>query len=613
LKGNLKKKKFVAKGMVCASCEKIVAKQAHKVKGVKDIHVDYATGEGEVTYDGSVTSFDEILAKIGERGYACSADGGPQKNGLKEPLMMLGILAIVVGAYLIIEPTVEGYTPTLGQDASLALLFIVGLFTGFHCVAMCGGFVVSYTTKSAEEGKSTYMSHVKYGLAKTFSYAFFGAVFGLIGSYVAFTPLLRGLAAVLAGVFLIIFGLNMLGYLPRLKRLRLGMPAFLSRFISSHTGSDSGPATVGLLNGLMIACGPLQAIYLMAAATGSPFTGAAYLAAFGLGTLPVLLGFGVLTSALEVRMTKNILKYSGLVVVFLGLIMVNRGIALTGSGYDVNTLTASTRQAPQASAPAVETDSAGYQVIRMNVTAYGWRPDSFVLKKGVPVKWIIDGREITNCNKAIQVPKLGLRFDIKKGLQTIEFTPAEAGTIPWSCWMGMIPGTFTVVEDTQTQVAAEPETADAPPTTDYTETTAPPYEGTTAADPQASANVAVSKGTFQEIHMTVTASGWEPDRFVLKTGVPVKWVIDGQELTSCNRAIKVPSLGLEFDIKPGLQTIEFTPPKAGIIPWSCWMGMIKGSFLVKDDVNAQDQALLEKELESLPVQKSSGGCGCGMM
>jgi plastocyanin domain-containing protein len=61
----------------------------------------------------------------------------------------------------------------------------------------------------------------------------------------------------------------------------------------------------------------------------------------------------------------------------------------------------------------------------------------------------------------------------------------------------------------------------------------------------------------------------------------VKWVIDGKEITECNKAIQVPQLDLSFNIQPGLQTIEFTPTTAGVIPWSCWMGMIDGSFIVQ--------------------------------
>ena len=89
---------------------------------------------------------------------------------------------------------------------------------------------------------------------------------------------------------------------------------------------------------------------------------------------------------------------------------------------------------------------------------------------------------------------------------------------------------------------------------------------------------------YQIIKMNVTSSGWQPDSFVLKKGIPVKWIIDGQQLTGCNNGIKVPSLGLSFTIKPGIQTIEFTPTQTGLIQWSCWMGMIKGKFTVNDDI-----------------------------
>lgn len=85
-----------------------------------------------------------------------------------------------------------------------------------------------------------------------------------------------------------------------------------------------------------------------------------------------------------------------------------------------------------------------YQIIRMDVTGQGWVPNKFVLKKGVPVKWIINGKQITGCNNAIIVPAYNLQFKIKSGEQTIEFTPDEAGVVPWSCWMGMIRGTFIV-------------------------------------------------------------------------------------------------------------------------------------------------------------------------
>lgn len=112
--------------------------------------------------------------------------------------------------------------------------------------------------------------------------------------------------------------------------------------------------------------------------------------------------------------------------------------------------------------------------------------------------------------------------------------------------------------------------------------------------------------------MNVTASSWAPDSFILKKGVPVKWVINGLEITSCNKAIQVPKLNLKFDIKPGLQTIEFTPTESGVIPWSCWMGMIQGKFVVTDDANPADPAESARALDSVQVQPGGSGCGCGM-
>ncbi len=209
---------------------------------------------------------------------------------------------------------------------------------------------------------------------------------------------------------------------------------------------SNNPLVIGLLNGLMIACGPLQAIYIMAAGTGSMVEGAKMLFVFGVGTLPVLLGFGYFTSFVSAKATNKILKASGAIVIILGLVMLNRGIALTGSGYDINSIMTGSGVSEDGEEVDVEMKN-GYQIIRMEVSRYGWSPDKFVLKKGIPVKWVVTTTELNGCNKAINVPKLGIEFDNKMGEQIIEFTPNEVGKIPFSCWMGMIPGLFIVVED----------------------------------------------------------------------------------------------------------------------------------------------------------------------
>ena len=157
-----------------------------------------------------------------------------------------------------------------------------------------------------------------------------------------------------------------------------------------------------------------------------------------------MIGFGYLATLISHKMTGRLFKVSGVLVLLLGLVMLNQGLVLTGSGFDFNSLLA-TRSAPtNANSTTKSTISNGYQTIKMDVTASGWKPANFFLQEGLPVKWVIDGKEITECNRAIQVPKLGLHFYINPGEQTIEFTPTDEGVISWSCWMGMIDGSFVI-------------------------------------------------------------------------------------------------------------------------------------------------------------------------
>lgn len=442
----MKEQTIYISGMTCGSCEKILEKALIHQDGIDSVKADYEQSKLDIRYNESKISQESICKTILEKGYTPSLKK-PTKNKLYLSIA-IAIAFLLIGAYLILENTAGfDFFPDLSQETSLVLIFVLGLLTGFHCIGMCGGFVVSYATKA----KSKLKAHIEYGSGKTIGYAVIGGIFGLFGSFITFTPNLRGYAAILAGLFLLIFGLNMLNVFPWLRKIRIRSPTFLSRFTSKETQKSKNPFKIGLLNSLMIACGPLQAMYIYAAGTGNAAMGALSLAVFSLGTLPVLLGFGVVTSLISASSTKKVLKVSAIIVIIMGAVMINRGLALTGTGFDTNSLITGAaakslnyEDVPQNELAALKGD---YQEIRMEVTRYGWSPEKFIIQKGVPVRWIINGIEINGCNNAIQVPKYNLEFDIKKGEQTIEFTPTDTGTISWSCWMGMIPGVFVVVDD----------------------------------------------------------------------------------------------------------------------------------------------------------------------
>jgi sulfite exporter TauE/SafE/copper chaperone CopZ len=460
---------FHADGMHCHGCEHIIEVAVKRLPGVIRVKADYPTERVVVDYDPVSMKLDDIRAAIEQAGYRTYLLDDPTRR--RSALMRLaGLILSLVGILLIIffdtEWLSQGGVPDISQHLSLGLILVLGLLTGFHCVGMCGGFVLSYTADDARVGRRSYLSHLLYGAGKTLSYTVIGATFGLLGAFIAFTPLLRGVAGMVAGAFLIIFGLNMLGLFAPLRRFRFGLPAPLQGFVQKEQRARHHPFAIGLLNGLMIACGPLQAMYVMAAGTGSALEGAKMLFVFGLGTLPVLLAFGVLTTFISGALTHRLLKASGVIVVVLGSVMINRGLILTGSGYDLRSImaTLSRKNAPLVDLPAApqelpnatQTDRSpsepapqplpASQAISMQVISSGFSPNHFVLRKGVPVKWIIDGKEITTCNHRIVVPSLNLEFDVKSGRQIIEFTPAKTGVIPWSCWMGMLHGDFQVID-----------------------------------------------------------------------------------------------------------------------------------------------------------------------
>ena len=137
--------------------------------------------------------------------------------------------------------------------------------------------------------------------------------------------------------------------------------------------------------------------------------------------------------------------------------MLNRGLALIGSSYSYDSIKAKVVGTSGASSSILVN---GVQEINMQVDASGYSPNSFVLKKGVPVKWNLQVTQLTGCNNPIIVPEYNINVKLKQGLNVIEFTPDKTGTIGFSCWMGMIRGTFIV---TETGEASQQEVAAATP------------------------------------------------------------------------------------------------------------------------------------------------------
>ena len=101
-----------------------------------------------------------------------------------------------------------------------------------------------------------------------------------------------------------------------------------------------------------------------------------------------------------------------------------------------------TSEAPSG-VPAVM--SGDIQIVTTKFSSNSYVP--IVVRENVPVRWTIQMAEedLNGCNNAIVIPKFGIEKKLTAGETVIEFTPSGSGSIPYSCWMGMIRSNITVI------------------------------------------------------------------------------------------------------------------------------------------------------------------------
>ena len=75
--------------------------------------------------------------------------------------------------------------------------------------------------------------------------------------------------------------------------------------------------------------------------------------------------------------------------------------------------------------------------------------DPIIVQTGIPVKWTITANDgdLNSCNNKMLIRSYGVEQKLLVGENVVEFTPTKAGTINYSCWMGMVGSTITVVDD----------------------------------------------------------------------------------------------------------------------------------------------------------------------
>ena len=246
---------------------------------------------------------------------------------------------------------------------------------------------------------------------------------------------------------MVIVGINMLGWIPVLRKLQIRFPQRLADKINKKRRRENRPFFIGLLNGLM-PCGPMQSMQIIALGSGNPVSGAAVMLMFSLGTVPLMLGFGSIVSALGKKYTKIVMRVGSILVVVLGLAMLSQGVSLSGINMDrTGTESTATEAENTEELNTAKISASGDMQYVNSELDFGTYPEITVYS-GIPVKWIINVPEevINGCNCKMVISAYGIIHEFTPGENVIEFTPGESGTVPYTCWMGMINGKINIVD-----------------------------------------------------------------------------------------------------------------------------------------------------------------------
>jgi sulfite exporter TauE/SafE len=212
------------------------------------------------------------------------------------------------------------------ETISIVTIISIAFLGSFgHCVGMCGGIVIAYSStkiKSHWTKQVQALAHLLYSFGRISTYMILGALFGLVGGVVTFDNLTSGIFLLITGFMMVLVGLSLLGkikFLTILEHTCSKSPLYQSTF-KSLLGSQSlfSFYLLGMLNGLL-PCGFVYVFAITAASTGSAFWGAFVMLIFGLSTVPALFSLGFFVGLFKQSNLRDLfIKLASILVIAFG-------------------------------------------------------------------------------------------------------------------------------------------------------------------------------------------------------------------------------------------------------------------------------------------------------
>lgn len=213
-------------GMICRACEDAIADALLHTRGVVSAQAHYWRGRVTITYDPNIVTEDTLRQVLTNAGYPPGTHGmgGVVVDGIC--LALVGVLYWGLPKLLVLVKV-----PALADNASLGLMFLVGLLTSTHCIGMCGGILLAQTMDArgvTGRSKRGLIASAAYNGGRVVSYTAVGALCGALGAVITYTPNIKSMVFTVAGALVLLIGLRMAGILPGLRSTETELPGTCS-------------------------------------------------------------------------------------------------------------------------------------------------------------------------------------------------------------------------------------------------------------------------------------------------------------------------------------------------------------------------------------------------
>jgi sulfite exporter TauE/SafE/copper chaperone CopZ len=574
-------------GMTCRSCEVRIAKSVGQLPNVARVSASAVRGQVTVETSGPLSQA-AIEKAINRAGYEIGRTAWLETDPTVWVTAGAGVLMVAV---LAVIAQVTGLTELASGAGDLSsggvlVALLLGLAAGVStCMALVGGLVLGLSAafqagRASGLGAAAQMRPALVFVAgRIGGYALLGAALGAVGASVAMPPLVTAVLMISVALVMAVLGTRLTGLSPRIAGWSPTLPMGLGARLGLGGGptgaySDRRAAILGAAS-FFLPCGFTQAIQIYALSTGSPLFAAALLGTFAIGTAPGLLALAGLPIVVPSRARPALLRLVGVAV--LGFAVLNGSAGLRLSGFTMPAFVGSANAAPLPGTLGAD----GVQSITTYQDADGYSPGNVVIYAGYPTRWTVQSSTTATCAASLWIPGLDIRARLTKGANTFELPAFRAGTLDYTCAMGMYSGRITVVEAPAEVTGAATDrpaaTAEAP------SPTAGPAGATDASPAPATTGPEAATPAVQELRTWQDVGGYGPADATIYAGIPTRWTIDSRSSATCAAFLIVPDLGIQrYLVEEDENVIELPPLEAGRLDYMCSMGMYWGSISIVD-------------------------------